>query len=144
MNSTLVVVGLFGFGGLIVTTIYETWLGVSLREPSMTRILFGASVSLKLLLIATLSYVLVAIHNPAGLDVEHFGISWREYARAILYGGLAVQATGVTIALFRWDRRAVRIANRTAEGQLVERQQELHGKIERLRAQEDKAREAQP
>jgi hypothetical protein len=136
MNNILLLVGLVGFLGLIATSVYETWLGVSLREPSMTRILFGASVSLKVLLIATMGYILFAIRNPGALGVEVFGIERREYVRALLYSGLMLQTVCVSIALFRWDRRAVRVRNDAAEAQLVARQQELHDKLDKRRARQ--------
>lgn len=141
MNNLLVVVGFLGFAGLIGTSIYETWLGVALREPSMTRIIFGASVSLKVLLITTLGYILYAIHNPAALSVEYFGIERREYIRAILYGGLLLQVACVSVALYRWDRRAVRIQNGAAEAQLVIRQRELHDRLDKNRESPTAARD---
>lgn len=131
MNNLLIWLGFLGFFGLIATSIYETWLGVSLRQPSMTRILFGASVSLKVLLIVVLSYVLVGINRPDIIRREFLGHELREYLRAISYGGLALQTVCVSIALFRWDRRAVRVRQEDAEEQLVTRQRELHRRIRR-------------
>lgn len=133
MNSALLLLAVLGCGGLIATTIYETWLGVSLREPSMTRIIFGASVSLKVLLLTTLGYILIAIHNPGALGVEVFGIERREYIRVLLYGGLAVQTTCVAVALYRWDRRAVRVRSGNAEADLILRQRELHERLDKNR-----------
>ncbi|HEY8599122.1 MAG TPA: hypothetical protein VIL85_11870 [Thermomicrobiales bacterium] len=133
MNNVLTVVGLLGFILLIATAAYETWLGVGLRQPSMTRIVFGAGVSLKILLIATMSYILYAIRFPASLGVEHFGIERREYIRVILYFGLLAQTIGVAIALYRWDRRAVRVHDEDAEARLIMRQRELHERMEKGR-----------